>query len=259
MNEDRKEFSMADGIIVLIWLPLSFALMYALAFLLADGSGFADRIVFTYFMFISWLQMITLTSVDVFHLGLGLGLLFIGSACVSAFKRYELARVNIERKSLAIDIAEDKRQMKIEVALEAIDLFNDTKIAIDMVRSDIIIKEEIEELDAIDTDSDFGKKVNKNKEAAIVLLRLEECVEIFAALNTLRPTFFALFDTKAAFDKVTSAIEEIKAAANEALDGKNAQKNAKVLFKSADGDSISKKVDDAIKQIEKMAVPVIKG
>lgn len=259
MNEDRKEFSMIDGVIVLIWLPLSFAVMYALALLLADGSAFADRIVFTYFMFLSWLQMITLTSIDVFHLGLGLGLLFIGSACVSAFKRYELARVNIEKKSLALDIAEDKRQMKIEVALEAIDLFNDVKLAIGMVRSDIVLKEEVEELDAIDADSDFGKKVKKNKEAAIVLLRLEECVEIFAALNTLRPTFLALFDTKAAFDKVTTAIEEIKSIANNILDGKDVNKNKKELFKTADGDVISKKVDDAIKQIEKLVVPVIKG
>lgn len=259
MNEDRKEFSMVDGVIVLIWLPLSFALMYALALLLADGAAFADRMVFTYFMFVSWLQMITLTSVDVFHLGLGLGLLFIGSACVSAFKRYELARVNIEKKALAIDIAEDKRQMKIEVALEAIDLFNDVQVAIDMVRSDIILKEEVEELDSIDDDSEFAKKAKKNKEAAIVFLRLEECVEIFASLNTLRPTFVALFDNKAAFDKVTSAIEEIKSVASDILDGKDVNKNKKILFKSAYEDAISKKVEDAIKQIEKLAIPVIKG
>ncbi|MCP4393832.1 MAG: hypothetical protein GY804_06145 [Alphaproteobacteria bacterium] len=257
--DEKKEFSMADGLIILIWLPLSFALMYALAFMLADGAGFADRMMFTYYVVVAWMQVVTLTSLDVFYLGLGLGSLFVGSACVSGFKRYEKAKVNIERQSLELDREEDKRQMKVDLALEAIDLFNDAKVALELVRSPLILKEEIEELDAVDANSELGKKFKKDNAAAVVLLRLEECLEIFASLKTLSPTFLALFDDKTPFDEFAAIVADVKASALAMLDGSSAKTNAKIIIQASEDDEISKKINEAVSKIEEICVAVIKG
>jgi hypothetical protein len=203
-------------------------------------------------------------SIAVFLSGSGTFLLGI-SAVVALWKGrgwYEKAQIRIAEETLRAQKQELQRQLKFDIAQEAVDLFHRVKIDFDMIRSPAVMSGESQALRNLEETSDFVREMKKHSTSGIVFMRLDERADTIAAVNRLRARFKAVFDDDEPFEIVVGTRHKIWVAAQllmHPLRQGQSTKHEVIIWKTSENDELSRDMDIAVARIEELCFPVLRG
>ena len=117
--------------------------------------------------------------------------------------------MKVAEQSILLQRQEHQRKFEFDVAVEAVDLFNNLKVDFDIIRSPAVYEDEIKELENLEEINDLVKKMKSHKNGGIILMRFDKREETRVSINRLRPKFNAVFGDTAPFDAAISIYKRI--------------------------------------------------
>ena len=151
-------------------------------------------------------------------------------------------------------------QYKFDLSKEALVIFNKMRNDFHQIRSPITFEGDASKLQELPEENELIKKMKKNTRGGMALMRLDERSETLADLNKLEPEFCAIFGKTNAFDDMRSVRHSVYVSAMALTNGDYGDKHEEVIWCiNKDTDPLVKKMDNAVKEIESICVPVLGG
>lgn len=162
-------------------------------------------------------------------------------------------------KAALIQRETQKEQHKFQLARDAIRIFNHLREDLRQVRSPFGFSGELDELKNLPGDPEYIKRLQDNSTGGLIMLRLDKRASSLAEMNRLEPEFRAVFGETDAFEEMRKARHEIWVAATMIVNGEPFTKYSPVIWALGKQDKLSPEIDAAVKQIEEMCQPVLRG
>lgn len=152
-----------------------------------------------------------------------------------------------------------KEENRFQLAREAIRIFNHLKNDLEQVRSPFSFSSELEELKNISGDEEYIRKLKANTTGALIMLRLNKRAESLAEMNRIEPEFRAIFGETDAFQTMRKARHKVWVAATMIINGDPDTKHTPTIWAFGEQDKLTHQIDEAVKQVESICQPVLRG
>ncbi len=194
---------------------------------------------------------------------LGLGTLLLGLAAFFGDILKLKKSKEIEKQTQDAKIKHEQFLNKMRLAQEALRIFNQVKSDIMHVRSPLTFEGDQKRLENMPEDNELIKKAKTIPEYGVKLLKLDDGADNWAEFNRFEPEFTAAFGECSAFQTFREIrgdlVHHIRSTIEFESYGRGKDDTYLIYATGSDNDERTQKLNDAIKEIEKICQPILRG
>lgn len=193
----------------------------------------------------------------------GVGTLLLGIAALFGDILKIKKAKEIEKKTQDEKINHERFLNKMRLAKEALRIFNQVRSDIMSVRSPLTFEGDLKRLAAMPDNNELIIRAKKKSEYGVKLLKLDDGAETWSEFNKFEPEFKAIFGDCGAFNTFreirSELLNHIRAVIEFDEYSRTIDDSYIIYATNSDKDERTKKMNNAINQIEQLCAPVLKG